>query len=96
MNATQAQTFDGYSVTNAAILQGVAAARGCTCEPYQDFFTYQRWLAQGFQVRKGEHSTRLAVFVAVSKRDPDTGETQIVGKRPFTAHVFCRHQVDPR
>ena len=96
MTEDQAKSFNSYSATNAATLQGAAAARGCQCEPYNDWYTYARWQAQGFQVRKGEHAARLPCFAPVTRKDPTTGETVIAGKRPWTAYVFCRHQVDPQ
>ena len=44
MTAAEAVTFERYSPTNAAI---VSASLPCGCEPYQDVFTFRRWIAQG-------------------------------------------------
>ncbi len=94
MTADEATTFDRYSVSNAAQLTAAAEARGCHCEPYADWYTFGRWRAQGFHVRRGEHSTRIATFAPITRTDPDTGEVTVIGSRPWTSHVFCRCQVD--
>lgn len=60
----------------------------CECEPYQDVFTYNRWKAQGYQVRRGEHGCRVTTWVPKDKDNPDKGVF------PRTATVFCRCQVD--
>ena len=95
MNAQEAQTFDYYSLANVALLTKVAAAKGCHCEPYKDWFTYRRWQAQGQQVQKGERSTKAMTFVPVKIADPETGEIVKIGKRPWASHLFCRCQVAP-
>ncbi|NIV30488.1 MAG: hypothetical protein GWN58_13620, partial [Anaerolineae bacterium] len=41
----------GESSAHAAILATVAAERGCTCEAYVDWFTYNRWQGLGYQVQ---------------------------------------------
>jgi len=60
----------------------------CTCEPYQDVFTYNRWKAQGYQVRRGEHGCKVTTWVPKDKDNPDAGVF------PRNATVFCRCQVD--
>src|SRR3990167_3439556 len=55
MTAGEAVSFERFSLTNAAILAGAAAARGCECGAYTDWFTYNSWTAQGQQVQRGEH-----------------------------------------
>ena len=52
-------TFPHKSDVNAAHLRAVAAAKGCSCQPYEDWFTYDKWQALGMQVQRGEHGTRL-------------------------------------
>lgn len=91
MTAKEATSFDGYSVANSMILNQAARDRGCTCEPYTDWFTYNRWQAQGFQVQRGEKSTKVTTMISVT--DKQSGE--IVGKFPRAASVFCRCQVQP-
>lgn len=95
MTAGQATTFDRYSVSNAA--QAIAQLHelgGCKakCEPYDDMFTYNRWQAQGYQVRKGEHGAHLGVIITTSQED-ETGKV-IRQSRPWTTVVFCRCQVE--
>ena len=93
VNAQEATTFDGYSMTNAMILAGASAKRGCECKPYEDWFTYKRWQAQGYQVRRGEHGVRLSTFVTMTKTDEE-GNKVAMGKRPWRSVVFCRCQVE--
>jgi len=92
MTSEQAQSFSGYSSANAAVLSAVAETKGCACEPYKQFFTYQRWLAQGFQVQKGEHGIRLTSWIAITKKDADGNEV-VTGRRPKGYTVFCKCQV---
>ena len=87
MTAKQARTFEhGYSQVHAAILANAALEKGCQCVPYVDWFTYKRWLAQGFQVQKGEHGIRLVRFITAEK----DGKKRTFPKR---YSVFCRCQV---
>ena len=91
LTADQAKRFDRTSTANFQIVALAAAARGCSCEPYVDWFTYRRWQAQGFQVQRGQHGVKLTTWIPVI--DKETGEQ--TGKRPRTASVFCRCQVKP-
>jgi len=93
MTAENARTFEHQSRVHEMILANAAAERGCTCEAYKDWFTYNRWQAQGFQVQKGEHGIKLTTYVPITKTDKETGERVVVGKRPRTTSVFCRCQV---
>ena len=93
MNEQEAKSFTGYSMANALIVAAAAAKRGCQCQPYEDWYTYKRWLAQGYQVKRGEHGVRLSTFVEMTKTD-DEGNKVNVGKRPWTSIVFCRCQVE--
>jgi hypothetical protein len=79
-----AQSFNRYSSQNAATVKMRLA---CGCEPYRDVFTYNRWLAMGYQVQRGEHSIKIPVIV---ERENEDNETI---KRLFKSHVFCRCQV---
>lgn len=89
MTATEATQFDSYSPNNAAL---VAASLSCGCEPYEDVFTFARWKAQGYHVRRGEHGIRLAAMKTISRENPETGEME---KRKMFGKtvVFCRCQV---
>lgn len=91
MTADQAQRFEYYSATNAGI---VKACLPCGCKPYEDVFTYARWQALGYQVKKGEHGIKIGTYAPITQKDED-GE-KIVGKRPWTSTVFCRCQVKPK
>jgi len=71
MTAEEAAYFDRYSPGNYAMLLSELT---CDCQPYEDCFTYNRWQALGFQVRRGEHGHRLPLIKAVEEEDPDTGE----------------------
>ena len=93
MTAEQATTFERLSQANMMILTAIAHSKGCNCAPYTDWFTYNRWLAQGFQVKKGEHGTKITTWIPMTKKDPETGENQDIGVKPRTTTVFCRHQV---
>ena len=87
MTKKQATTFERFSEKNAAILESICPA----CEPYKDWFTYRRWLAQGEQVAKGQHGTRLTVIV---ERDDDDDEADTIQHADvWHAVVFCRHQL---
>ena len=67
----------------------------CGCRAYEDVFTYNRWKAQGYYVKRGEHGIKLPVIKRVDREDPDTGEEKTIRIRG-RAHVFCRHQVEAR
>lgn len=91
-----ARHFDGYSVANAALVLGALTERGCSCEPYQDVYTFARWRAQNRTVRRGEHGIRLPVIVTGSRevRDDD-GTAQVRAYKLLrTSCVFCRCQTD--
>ena len=90
MTAEDAVRFDRFSAVNYAI---VAASLPCGCQPYQDVFTYRRCAAQGFQVQKGQKAVKIATYAPITRKNQDTGEDEVIGKRPWTSAVFCRHQV---
>lgn len=92
MTAEQAVRFERHSPTSAAILAMAAAERGCECEAYRDWFTYRRWQAQGYQVRRGEHGVQLPTYVEVEVKGDDG--TVTTRRRPVMTTVFCRCQVD--
>lgn len=96
MTPEDARTFDYHSEAHAQFLAQVAAERGCQCKPYVDWFTYDRWQALGRQVQRGEKAVRLRSFAPVRKRDEQSGEERIVGKRPRAVFVFCRCQTRER
>lgn len=91
IEAYNAKHFGHFSVHNAVKAE-LACDEG-TCRAYEDIFTFRRWKAQGFVVRKGEKGTKIVTFVPVKAKDDD-GKESVVGKRRKTAVVFCRHQVE--
>lgn len=90
MTPGEAKSFERYSMANALI---VRASLKCGCQPYQDVFTIGRWNAQGYRVRCGEHSIKLACLKHAERENKETGEAEIV-KIFGSSHVFCRHQVE--
>lgn len=93
MTAESAVQFQGYSVGNALTVKVALEERGCSCEPYADVFTFNRWRAQGRTVRKGEHGIKLPIIVRGEKVDADTGERSGFSMRR-ASFVFCRCQTD--
>lgn len=95
MTANEAKTFDGYSTGNAMVLALAAKARGCGCQPYEDWFTLRRWNAQGYRVIKGEHGVKLSVFVKTEHKGKDAAGNEVVtaDSIPWTTTTFCRCQV---
>jgi len=94
MTAEEAQQFEGFSASNAAILAQAAESHGCSCAAYSDWYTYRRWQAQGFQVQKGEHGVKLSTFIPTYATD-ENGDKVQTGKRPWGYTAFCRCQVKP-
>ena len=88
MTPTEATTFNRFSIYNALT---VANSLPCGCIPYQDVFTFKRWLAQGYCVKKGEHGVKIPV-IGTNVKEYDTGDIT-VKKYTTTSAVFCRHQV---
>jgi len=91
MTAAEAQTFDRVSLTSIITLQEAAEERGCSCQPYADWYTYRRWGAQGMQVQKGEHGVKLQTWITVQGDDDKTTRSY-----PKRTTVFCRCQVKPK
>lgn len=90
MTADDARRFDHFSVHNA--VQAEMACSAQTCRAYTDIFTFRRWRAQGFVVRKGETGTTVTAWIA--DKTPDDEGNENVRRRPKRAVVFCRHQVE--
>ena len=89
MSAEDAKRFGRVSYANAA---WVMHNLHCDCNPYEDVFTYNRWKAQGYQVRRGEHGIKLAIVHEVSREERDG--TTTTRKIFASATVFCKCQVD--
>jgi antirestriction protein ArdC len=90
MSASEAVSFDRRGKVNPPMLEEIAKDKGCGCVPYQDWFTFKRWEAQGFHVRKGEHGTKI--FMQRENIDPETQAVTSVSR--FKTYVFCRCQVE--
>ena len=91
MTKEQAVSFDRYSVTNATIAE---TTFDCGCQAYERIFTYARWTALGFQVRRGEHGVKISTIKNVEKKN-ENGEIEM-HQLFHTSTVFCSHQVDPK
>lgn len=98
MTATEATQFQGVSMTSIMQVQLARDSRSaegthatCTCSPYEDIFTFNRWKALGLSVRKGEKALRISSF-APTGRTREDAETPIL--RPVCLALFCRCQVE--
>ena len=94
MTAVQAQTFDRKSLASEMLLANAAEERGCQCQPYVDWFTYNRWQAQGMQVQRATevgHGIKLTTWVQTKDKDGEPGRTF-----PKRTTVFCRCQTKPK
>lgn len=112
MTAEEATAFSG--VSNASIIQVVTALEfrkaqeihpDCSCQPYEDVFTFHRWKALGQSVKKGEKSLRISSWVPrggkrnglpESLSEPERERIGEVKLRPQTLCLFCRCQVEPK
>ena len=89
----EARRFDHFSVHNAVVAE--ATCPTLECRAYTDIFTFRRWLALGFRVKRGERGASITTWVPVAEHDD--GERHVARpRRPRRAVVFCRHQVEPR
>jgi antirestriction protein ArdC len=90
MTAEEARSFRHFSVHNA--VQAQLACEEGTCEAYVDIFTFRRWRAQGYRVRKGEKGTAVTTWITTEPRTDEGDEKP--ARRPKRAVLFCRHQVE--
>jgi hypothetical protein len=109
MTAAQARTFEGGESLAAfmAVAELLLARKDedesfseCECEPYADVFTFNRWLAQGYAVKKGQVSLHHTAWIPMKSRDVDApppkegGEAESRARlRPTFVYLFCRCQV---
>jgi antirestriction protein ArdC len=96
MDASEARHFERFSTEHAQILENVASQKGCNCKPYFSWFTYNRWNAQGRQVRKGEHGVKLTVWLEKERvtKDESGNEKRTVQTFPKSTYVFCQCQTE--
>lgn len=118
MTATEARTFEATSEKSEdQVLEMLDARReeseqfaGCECSPYSDVFTFDRWIAQGRSVKKGEKSMCLHTFIPVRGRKNAAGQEEEPAEvapraerqdatarpklRPWRVYLFCRCQTE--
>lgn len=93
LSPEEARRFDHFSVHNAVAAE--AACPTLECRAYADIFTFGRWLAQGYVVKKGEQGTKVTTWIPMP--EPDDGERGVARRtRSKTAILYCRHQVKRR
>lgn len=97
-SAAEARSFETYSEANAMLAM---LGRDCGCLAYEDIFTFSRWEAQGFRVRKGEKARRVPCPTPIYRKNPVTGKREKVldddGRpvmRKRMVPLFCRCQVE--
>lgn len=101
MTPEQAREFTSFSLDNVALVESALAAN-CNCSAYLDVFTFNRWKAQGFIVRRGQHGIKIPVVKTYDRKPADTGQDEgndaasnlQVATYLSAAYVFCRCQVD--
>jgi antirestriction protein ArdC len=92
ITAEQAKSFGKASANSIGTIY---AQRKCNCDPYTDWFTFNRWIAQGQCVSKGSHGIKLCCYApGETKLDEKKGEYVAIPKW-YSAYVFCRCQVQP-
>lgn len=93
------RAIGGMSTMNyGTILEGFAAKGIPMAEvsPRENVFTYNAWLAQDRQVRKGEKGVKIITFIPMAgKQDTTTGERTRGACRPWSSTVFHISQTDP-
>ena len=87
--------FDHHSETNIKLLRQHYT---CGCEPYEDVFTFNRWLSQGFAVKKRPENIEKGKWgfmlrSMIEKEVKRTDGTTYKQGFPVTTYVFCRCQV---
>lgn len=99
MTASEAKSFEhGLSQKNYLIVKMLLASKPepCECEPYEDVFTYRRWVAQGFYVVRGSKAIKAPLIKTGSKEvtNTATGKPDKKFWRILTvSYLFCRCQV---
>lgn len=94
MTPQEAVQFEQTSESHAQIIRDAARERGCNCQPYVDWFTFDRWIAQGKCVKKGEHGIRLIAYQNRTIEDKQKGDgSKKEVRMPARVYVFCRCQV---
>jgi antirestriction protein ArdC len=92
-NATTSNSLTNYQTIYAGFI-----AKGISADdilPRENVFTFHAWRALGRTVRRGEHGVSVCTWVPMSRRNPDTGETETLGRRPKSTTVFHVSQTEP-
>ena len=105
MTASDATRFSVYSVSSELQVNAAIRTRrdsgihgGCTCRAYDDVFTFNRWIAQGSAVVKGEKALHVSSFVPAKGAAGDEPQDAAAAGTscrmiPKTVFLFCRCQV---
>lgn len=86
MTSKEALKFNFFSKRNAKKLESVCPH----CKAYVDWLTFNRWLAVGRSVKKGEHATYIPKCVDREEFDEE-GNEKIVYSTGLIP-VFCKCQ----
>ena len=92
-----ANATSNISMTNYPAIIAGFVAKGIPVDqikPRENVFTFNAWRALGRTVCKGEHGVQIHTWVPMSKKDPDTGESKSIGRKPRTTTVFHIMQTD--
>jgi hypothetical protein len=87
LTAEEARKFEHFSEKNAAALESVCEE----CTAYEDWFTFNRWIAQGKVVQKGQKGTKITVYIPKEEKLRDGSKKKVLV--PKDVACFCRHQV---
>lgn len=100
MTADEARSFDATSLRS---FSEVMEQLQCECLPYRDVYTFRRWKAQGYYVRKGQKAIQYSTWIKPDNGRGDDDENdddqeqredpQLIMKR---VSVFCRCQVEAK
>lgn len=108
----EARSFANVSIASIAqVVQAQEERRAlgihtaCSCSPYEDVFTFNRWRDQGLIVNRGEKSLQIASWVERGGKSkdlpadiPETDRAKLgeVRLRPQKVCLFCRCQVSSK
>lgn len=103
MTSQEATSFDAESTNSyTQVLEALERRREesdryseCSCEPYEDVFTFERWIAQGKVVKRGEKALAIQSWIVTppSKEEQEKDPEAKPRMRPKVLHLFCRCQV---
>ena len=91
------RAITSQSIKNDAAVIEAFMMRGYAPEdirPRVNVFTYEGWQYLGRQVRKGQKSIGVTVYIPSKKKDKKSGEEK-KSVYPSTAHLFHIDQTDP-